>query len=93
MPKAARNTERLQTLVQELQEKRTDLNTHQVDYVTEKIEKGWTEKQLIARLKQTREAKDWQAHYGTPAYRQGNRADVALIDFVIEFLTQPQATA
>lgn len=39
MPKAARNTERLQALVQALEERRTDLNTHQVDYVTEKIEK------------------------------------------------------
>jgi hypothetical protein len=92
MPKAARNTERLQALVQALEERRTDLNTHQVDYVTEKIEKGWTEKQLIARLKQSREADAWQAQHGNPQYRQSHHAHVLLFDFVIEFLTQ-QATA
>lgn len=89
MAKAARNTELLQSLVQALEEKRTDLNTHRIDYIVEKIiEKGWTEKQLLARLRQTHEADTWQAAHGSHQYRAGHRACMELFDFVSEFLTQ-----
>lgn len=88
MAKAARHTELLQALVTALEEKRTDQNAHQINYITYYINKGWSERQLLARLKQMREADEWQAKHGNPQYRQAHQSNVELFDFVSEFLNQ-----
>ena len=81
-------TERLQKLVDKLEERKTDLNKSTVDYIKSNIEaKGWTEKQVVARSRQSRDSNEYHANYGKPEYRELHQADAEIFSFVIDFLS------
>jgi hypothetical protein len=80
-------TERLQKLLDELESKRTKLNTSTIDYIKRNIEaKGWTEKQVVARSRQSRDSNEYQAKFGKPEYRELHQADAEIFSFAIDFL-------
>lgn len=71
-----------------IEERRNDANTTTATYIQERIERGWTPRQLIARLTPSCEMCGLRAERGSEQERQALVTSAGLYAFAIHYLEE-----